>query len=322
MRMTYDLMFSQYLTNIGKAPTTLDTNIISSFQNNLSQRYQLVLAKMANYVTQQDQSTLTVSNQQYYHYPPGIVSIDAVSVTIGSISYPLDPIYGQHAWDWINSIQIQPTVIPKFIFPRRDDFGIYPTPQADDYIINFKSFMRFINMTIADYTIGTISVTQAGQTITVAGGGTFTPAMVGRWFVVTDPTAPGQGFWYRIAAWQSSSALTLESAYQGDTGSGLTYRIGQSPEIPEEGHIILVDGVTSDFYANNRDDQATAQQFENKFWTGDRFNTSRAVGDDDKVSAGLIGLMNRYNSRTKKHLIVSDPYSNLYQNFLWGQTIT
>lgn len=322
MRLTYDLMLAQYLRNIGKAPTTLDANIIADFQSNLGQRYQLVLAKMADYVTQQDKTTTTVANQQYYHYPPGIVSIDAVSVTIGSISYPLEPIYGQHAWDWINSIQIQPTVIPKFIFARRDDFGIYPTPQADDYVINFKAFMRYINMTVADYVLGTITVTEGSQTITGAGGATFTPAMVGRWFTVTDVTSPGQGYWYRVSEFVDASTLVIETDFQGPDGSGLTYRIGQSPEIPEEGHIILVDGVTSDFYSGLQDNQDTAQAFENKFWTGDRFNNSRAVGDNDKVAGGLIALMNRYQTRAKKRLIHKDPQTNLFQNFLWGQTIT
>ena len=37
----------------------------------------------------------------------------------------------------------------------------------------------------------------------------FTAAMVGRWLSVTDPATPGQGYWFRLTGFTSSSAMTL-----------------------------------------------------------------------------------------------------------------
>lgn len=270
-------------------------------------------------MTQQTKTAVTVASQQYYHYPPGQVSVDAISITIGSVQYPLEPIYDQRLWNLFNSIQIQPTAIPQSFFNRRDDFGIWPIPQ-DVYTITLNAFNRDRNLLVADYATGTVTATQGSVTVT-GSGTTFTPAMVGRWFTITDTTSYGQGYWYRVTAYVSATQISLEEAYQGTTGSGLTYNIGESPEIPEEGHVILIDGVTADFYFGMRDDTGTAQSFENKFWTGDRNNASRRIGDTD-IAAGLIGLMNRYASRTKKRLIMKQPKPYLPQYKVFSTSIS
>jgi len=284
----------------------------------LGQRYQLILARMKNYMTTQTYTASTVASQQYYHYPSDVVGVDDVVITVNSRLYPLEPIYGQHGWNYLNAIPFQATTFPSFIFARRDDFGIWPIPQGA-YTITFNYFSRDRNLTIADYTAGTVAVT--GNSVTVTGTGTtFTAAMVGRWFEITDATNTGKGYWYRVSAFTSTTVITLESVFEGATGSSLTYRIGQTPEIPEEGHVILVDGVTADFYSGFKNDQETAQRFENKFWTGDRNNIQRDTGDEN-IAGGLIGLINRYSSRDDRRLIHKGARP-LVADKIWAQTLT
>lgn len=249
-----------------------------------------------------------------------MVSIDAVTITIGSVQYPLSPIYDQRAWNLLNALQIQPTAIPQFYFARRDDFGIWPIPQSADYTITFNDFIRDRNLSIEDYTTGTVTVT-AGSTTLTGASTTFTPAMVGRWFTCNDPTVAGQGYWYRVATYSSSTVLVLEEAWQGSTASGATYRIGQTPELPEESHILLADGATAAFYAGLRNDNPSATWFDNKFWTGSGVNSSRDI-TDSKVNSGLIGLVNRYASRSKKRLIMKQPQPYLPQYKTWSSTIS
>ncbi len=277
------------------------------------------MAKLADYVTQTAQTTSTVADQQYYHYPPGLVSIDAITIAVGTLAFPLTPIYGQATWDAINQYPIT-NDYPRFFFPRRDDFGVWPIPQ-DTHTLTFNSFVRDRNLSIDDYTTGTVAVTSGSTTLTGTGT-TFTAAMVGRWFTINDPTVVGQGYWYRVRTFSSTTVLVLEEAWQGSTASGATYRIGESPEMPEEGHVLLIDGPTADFYAGLRNDSPTATWFNNKFWTGDGDNNFRVVGEEDKVSGGLIGLMNRYASRTKKRLILKRPSAYLPLNKIWGTTIS
>lgn len=75
--------------------------------------------------------------------------------------------------------------------------------------------------TVAEYTTGTITVTSGSTTVT-GSGTTFTSAMVGRKLRVS-----GQRAYYVISAFVSTTELTLEAAYQGDTESGASYSIYQ-----------------------------------------------------------------------------------------------
>ena len=73
--------------------------------------------------------------------------------------------------------------------------------------------------TIAPYETGTVTATNASKTIT--GSSTvFTAAMVGRKFKVSSDNA-----YYRIAAFVSTTEITLETAYEGTTASGSSYTI-------------------------------------------------------------------------------------------------
>jgi hypothetical protein len=305
MRWTYSSLLSQFIRNTGiRSSDPNYANVVADFNANLGYRYQMVLAKMANYRTQKPYTDNTIVNTQYYPYPAGIVNFETVIVTVGSISYPMTVINNQFTWDSLNSIPFQPTTFPRFVFPRLDDYGIWPIPQGV-YPITFNYHFRDRNLSVADYTGGTVTVTSASAIVT-GSGTTFTPAMVGRWFSVTDPTEPGQGFWYRVLSYQSATQITLYRSWQGTTGSGFTYVIGETPELPEELHIALVHGATADFFSNIKNDEATAGRWENRFWTGDPANGRREFGDSN-VLGGLIGAINQYEDRNDSKLIDRKP---------------
>ncbi len=532
MRISYSNLKSQYFRNIGVQSTDPNiVNVTADFNQSLGARYQMILAKMADYRTQKTYTDTTAIGQQFYSYPVGLVNFESVVVSVGSVNYPLTVINSQFSWDVLNAIPpIQISAIPQYVFPRNSDYGIWPIPQAP-YTITFNYHWRDRNLSVADYNTGTVAVTnrsipfvstnyqvvsgttdvsgiatlgqienpypnsiffeiaspanhpaqtitagngfaidssmsnvtgtvwssalaykivsgtqnqqgamtfpksqsqafnsmvacfngtpslavvsatstkkvntttlnttmnlsqlptvgnvvviavtsahatapvitdnqtnntyqQIGSgsttstgpniflyygvvntsagtfTITVTGlnatvgdsadifamevsglsnvnastitgsGTTFTPAMVGRWFSVTDPTESGQGFWYRIAGYNSATSLTLFRSWQGNTGSGYTYNIGETPELPEELHMTLVHGATADFYANMKNDEATAARWENRFWTGDPSNGSRAMGDSN-VIGGVIGAMNKYEDRNESHLVNRNPH--------------
>lgn len=319
MMFTYSDILNQYLGNIGMDGST-DSAILAQFSRNLSVRYQLILAQLKDYMIQNQSTTTTVAAQQFYHYPAGIVNIESAVVTIGSVRYPTTTINSQYQWDWLNSIQVQPTAIPQFIFPRKSDFGLYPIPQ-DAYTLTFNYHYRDRTLSVADYVVGTAAVTQNSTLVTISGGAVLTNAMIGRWFEVTDATAPGQGYFYKITAVPTSSTLTLESVYEGLASSGVTYRIGEIPAIPAEGHILLVDGTTADFYSGPKHDIATSTWFNNKFYTGDGQNSSRNFGDS-KISGGLIGLYNSYTDRNSEHVIERKKTIYPFFDKNWAGTIT
>ena len=245
-------------------------------------------------------STYSIETPQYYAYPPGIISLDNIAVQIGNFKYTLSPIYDQATWNQLNAMQIQPTAIPQFYFPRKDDFGIWPVPTSA-YTINYNTFDRDRNLSVADYTAGTALCTNSSTSV-VGTSTTWTAGMVGRWFTITDTTVPGQGYWYRVAGFTDATHITLDRPWAAATIATSTYRIGESPELPEEAHILLANGTAADYYGGLRNDQTNANIFDNLFWTGSRSNTSRDK-DDKNISAGLIGLIKNYESRDKSVLI-------------------
>lgn len=72
---------------------------------------------------------------------------------------------------------------------------------------------------VAPYETGTVSVTNGNKTVT-GDGTTFTSAMVGRKIRVNNEDA-----YYRIGAFVSTTEVTLEVAYGGDTATAQSYSI-------------------------------------------------------------------------------------------------
>lgn len=298
-KLSYTDLYAQYLRNIGKAGAG-NAILLADFNTNLGARYQMVLAKLSDYMTQIPASITTVASTQYYSYPPAVVDIESVVVDMGSYKMPLTVVNSQARWDFFNVIQIQPSAIPQLYFPRRDDFGIWPIPNAA-YTVTFNHHYRDRPLIIDDYNTGTISTTNASAVIT-GSTTTFASYMVGMWLVVTDSTKSGWGRWYRIGTYTSATSISLERTWVDSSISGATYRIANVPEIPDEGHIILVDGVTADYYAGLRNDMESANWFNNRFWTGDGANPSRDEANPN-IKSGLIGLANKYTDRNSSALV-------------------
>ena len=290
--MTFTDLQTSFLQSAGSAGSS-DTTLLDFFTRTLARRYQMAFSELNTYQTQQTRTASTVVGQQFYHYPVGVQNIETVTITINSVPYPVIVINSQLQWDYINRLQIVPTAIPWFLFPRRDDFGIYPTPQGV-YTITFNYHIRDRSLTVADYTTGTVSVVNNSQTVTGASN-TFTAAMIGRWFVMNDPTKQGQGYFYRITDVPTSSTLTLETSYEGVSVSGAMYRIGECPELPPEIHLTLVDGVLADYYAGPRNNLQSATWFNNVFWTGDGQQTAR---EGAIFTGGILGAKQRYAGRS------------------------
>lgn len=314
MRLTYSDILNQHFRNIGKAGNTTDPVLLADFKYSLGQRYQMAYGTLASYITEDSQSFTTTDGTQYYKYPPATVAIDSLTITIGSLTYTLYPIYDAATWNWYNALQIQPTSIPQFYFPRQYDFGIWPIP-TDTYTGAFQRYYRDRNLLVSDYEAGTVTCTLNSTTLT-GSSTTFIPGMVGRWFTVTNTATPGEGLWYRIAAYVGATELTLSTPWISTTATGQTYRIGETPELPEEGHAILAAGTAADYYGGLRKDPDNAAKYDNMYWTGNYFNTSREM-DDKNISGGLIGIHRKYADRDRSNIIMRRPpiYPPAYKIF-------
>ncbi len=260
---------------------------------------------------------------QYYNNPNGFVTVDGITISVGQVGtsriirYPLVLESSQLAWEEYNIVPMQIAIPPQKFFPRRDDFGVWPIPRTL-YNANCYYHYRDRNLLVDDYISGSITLTQNSNKVT-GSSTTFTPAMVGRWLEVTDTTVPGQGYFYRIAHYTSATQVEFDSLWQGATTSGITgYRIGETPEIPEDLHMYLPDGITGGYLKDVRKDLDNGQAFLNSFWTGDLTNKSRKEDDED-ISGGLIGGMKAYSDRQDERIINrGDTDINPYRWEPWG----
>lgn len=286
-----------YLADTGN-PGSTDATLLSVFKLRLAARYQTMLAQLGTYINEKPKTATTVAAQQYYHFPAGIINIEAATIQINTNFFrPLQVIDSLDHWNYLNQI-ILSGPFPTAIFPRQDDFGLWPIP-ASALTITLNSHMSDRNLSVADYTTGTVSISQ-NSTVLTGSGTTFTSGMVGRWFNMNDETQQDQGFWYRIASFSSTTVLGLETSYNGASVSGKTYRICQVPELPVELHPCLEAGVVADYYSGPKSDIAKATWFNNIFYTGDGNNNDRTGRN---VKGGLIGAIEKYSGRSDSGII-------------------
>lgn len=289
-----------------------DSTTLTFLKNEINRSQRFIFAELAEFITTKTQTASTVASQQYYHYPPDLNSIETVTITIGAVTYTLDVIDSQEKWNEFNAVTYAPSSIPRFYFPRRDDFGIWPIP-TDAHTITFTYTYKLRDLINDDYTTGTITATQNSQTIT-GSGTTFTAGMVNRWFKATT-----DGYWYRIATFSSTTSIALESVFEGSTVSGGTYTIGESPEIPSELHILIPYHVAALYYGGYRKDSSMAIYWNNMFWTGDPQNNSR---DIQRAVGGLLGAKKRYASRSNSRIIKRKKSINYFRDQVWATTLS
>lgn len=399
MRLTFSDLQAAHLRNINLVGTQ-DNDVLTDFAYNLGQRYQLALAKMANFKTQKSYSfttginvtllstnvsqvittltssgttatattgsphglsssnvvnisgaspmgyngtwTITVTSTTQFTYTllsslttpaiispstpyaPGLVSIEGGFVTIGAVNYPLRALESRWNDEQLNAIQIQASAIPQFYFVEQDSFKIWPVPQAA-YSGTIYYHYRDRNLSVPDYSDGTISLSQ-GSNLVTGSSTTFTSAMVGRWFTVTDTTVPGQGYWYRISGYTDATHISLgtltgEQVWNNANTTGTAYRIGETPEMPEEMHSVLAWGTAADFYAGMQKDPTSASMFDNLFWTGSPTNPVRTQGDSS-ITGGLLGGIDRYMTRDDRHIIKRKPKLSPLQYKAWATSLS
>lgn len=300
---------AHHMTQTSSTNTTINTFL----KTNINRAKKIIEIALDIYRTQITQTASTVADQQYYHYPPDLGEIESIKVTIGDHDYILEPINSQAVWDQINSITLAVDAFPRYFFPRKSDFGMYPIPQ-DAYTMTMVYTPKNSYLVAEDYTAGTVTVTNNSATVT-GSGTTFTSAMVGRYFSVTN-----DGKWYKIKTFSSTTSIVLETVYEGASAAGEAYTIGESYEFPEELHSLPAYYSAGEFFMQMAKDPVQAQLYFNMFYTGDLKNGSRKESD---AVGGLLRAKQDYMSRSSTGIAYKNRYKGANQNTKnWATTIS
>lgn len=190
-------------------------------------------------------TAISVGGVQFYRMPPNYSKLKDVTITVGNLKWTLDEIRTREEWDNLNVFPYYAN-IPKnfFIYPGGDKggmIGIWPIPSSNGNIITFNYKFRVPDLSLTDYSTGTVSVSNGGTTVTGAATA-WTPTtnsqLESRWIQIAQTA--GDNLWYQVASVDSATSLTLYQPYQGITVAGGTYTLGQMSLLPEDFQDMLI----------------------------------------------------------------------------------
>lgn len=188
---------------------------------------------------------VTIAQQQFYNLPYDYSKLKTFTITQGQLKWTPTEILSREDWDKLNVFPYY-SDIPNNYFIYNNQLGIWPIPSTSANTITYNYKRRVTDLTIADYSTGTVTATNASTTITGSGTGflaNYLPVAgsvlpLNLWIKITPPS--GDGNWYQISSITSATVLTLANTYAGGTTSGASFVIGQMPLLLEDYHDLLV----------------------------------------------------------------------------------
>jgi len=200
------------------------------FKDEINEGGRMLNAAMSRYFTRRSKKKNLVADRQYYQLPADCIRVISVSVadSSGGRYRPLTKVSDEDAWEAMNYHEQTSNWLSHYFVRGNDEIGLYPIPAnavTNGLKISFEPEDR--ELSAADFTDGTISITNGDTTVTHSATG-FTAAMEGRYFETSDKHR------YRIASFTSTSILELEEPYMGATVVGGAVLIGEAFSFPKE----------------------------------------------------------------------------------------
>lgn len=231
--------------------SVLDT-LMNALEKKISKKFNFLEASLYS---------STVASQQFYELPKNFGKLKSITVTIGTTKYQPILITSRELWDKINATTSITSDVPEYCFIFDKQIGFYPKPSsATTNAIYLQYHKTLKDLSIADYTTGTIVSIANGGTAVVGSGTTWTVKMAGMFIQITDSSTAntGDGEWYEIESVESATTLTLKVPYQGlsiAAGSG-AYTIGQVSLLPEDIQILPVFQALIPYFTSVKPDTA------------------------------------------------------------------
>lgn len=269
----------------GDKSATMLTNL--KFLLNLG--YKEILQTFTGEETEDVRTTATQTGIRAIKLAPNYIRMHSVTATIGSQVHPLVEEESQDKFNerlYLNRNSSRPEVY--FLRPR---FGVggtellldpIPSTTSTTITINYAANAR--DLSVDSYITGTITATNGSTTIT-GSGTTFTQAMVGRYIQVNDVT--GDGNWYRITGFTSTTVLTIENKYDGLTTAGKNFIIAEIFSLPEEMQMLPVYYAMMHYYLGYRQDK----------------DEKRLALWETRYKAGMTAAEKRYKRKGKNNVL-------------------
>jgi len=235
-----------------------------------------------------DISTIGV---QAYPIPPQVSKIKNDTITVGQLVYTPAPVQSIQEWTMLNAIPYT-SDIPNYFYIYQNQVNFWPIPSSTGNIITFNYQGRVPDLSIADYTTGTLSSIAVGDTQITGVGTTWSsiaPTGVDLTFFnlylrITPPQ--GDGIWYQIQNFVSDTSVTLVQPIQNaPSTTGSAYTIGQLPLLQEDFHDMLVYGPLKTYYSTITKDTGKYEMYSDLY--DRRYKMLEAYGGTKSVNVDL-----------------------------------
>lgn len=230
--------------------------------------YRIILGMRAWPFLETSDILLTTALTQFKEIPAGIERIRTATVTVGSTTYTPKEITTEAEWQILNAVDTF-SDIPEYFYIRGKQLGLWPIPATSSNLIRLFGKREVKDLSIADYTTGTITTLANGDTSVTGSGTSWTTPMAGRFLRIThsDTANKGDGFWYEISSVASSTSLTLVKAYEGTalSAASAAYTIGQMPILPEAYHVLPVYYAAAEYWDSKTDGESRASKYQLKY---------------------------------------------------------
>jgi len=250
--------------NTSQDNLTLGKTMIQDSYRYLLQKY---------YFNETSYTTPTVSNQQKYPFPYNYAVLKDLTVTVGQLRFTPKVILTREQWDEVNFLPYT-SDIPQFIFIYDGNFEIFPIPSTTGNTITFNYKFRVPDLSLTDYSTGTVTVTNGSRTVTGSGVTWITNYLPSAGSVlkmnlwIRLPRPKGDNEWYQILSIESETSLTLVQPYQGISTSGASYTIGQMPVILEDFQDLIVYRPLTIYFSTIQPNAQKLAEFQNKYDEG------------------------------------------------------
>ena len=220
-----------------------------------------------------DSSQVTVAGQQYYNLPADMNKNINITVLIGSVLWSPRETTSIDHWRQVNYATNVTSNIPQWYFILNGQVGFWPKPSTGGNMITFTYKKKIIDLSLPDYTTGTIVTATNGTSVIVGSGTSWNQSMAGSYLqIASAPTAnAGDNYWYQISPSQPVTAtqVYLTSYYKGAsiTAGTATYTIGQVGVLPENYQIMPVYWAAANYWRLNGNNIPKAQEYERLFTT-------------------------------------------------------
>lgn len=253
---------------------------------------------------------LTVADQMTYQIPNSFRKLIDLYVTtnsgdpLTSTIYVPEMIFDPTKWKLVLAMKLGSSNWPYFTYVEDTTYKIQPVPSSDGNTITLRGRLQTSDLTMADYTEGTIVSVANEGTAVIGSGTTWTADMIGRYLQIPQTTAAGggDGMWYKIGGWTDATHISLVKPYEGTAivAGSAAYVIGECSVIPEAYDVAIVYRATA-LYWQNQNDLVRSKTYWMLYDGGNEAGYSQ-------IYAGLIGQMLANEGETEEGAYVP-PFS-------------